>query len=293
MRNIKNWLIVLLITAVSLTSSLLSGALNWINQFIICGVSYFLVGLIYQKNFRVSRLIYGSIAIVPFLSIYTMHVLLHNLLHIYPIAFLPLIAVFSGLIINRLFTNGMPKSGIIARVSAGIAIIVILGYFGMPNWLAYTLSEKSPDKFPAPSILLTNINGDSFNLSNQSGKILVLDFWSSGCGICFKKFPDFDKLKQKYEDETDIVFYGVNLIHPREELSSVKKTVHLLPYSFTTLYTDHNSARQIRELLKIDAVPKIVIINKKGEVIFTGDLNTEKYVFIDNIYDVIESALEH
>jgi len=121
----------------------------------------------------------------------------------------------------------------------------------------------------------------------------VLDFWSTSCGICFKKFPDFERLKQKYAAKTEVEFYAVNLIQPREELSTVKKVAGSFSYSFKTLYTNINSANQIRELLKIEAVPTIVIINKNCEVVYTGDFNIEKYIFVDNIYDLIETALSH
>lgn len=287
----KNWIFILLITAVSLTLSLLSGALNWLNQFVICGISYLLAGLLYRKHFRISRLIYGAIVVLPFLSIYAVFVVLEGLSHVYPIAFLPVASIFAGLLFNKMFANRISKSVFITQIATSIIIILFLGYFGMPNWIAYSFSEKTSAKFPAPSILLTKFNGESFNLNNQSGKILVLDFWSTSCGICLKKFPDYDKLKQEYSSQTEIEFYAVNLIHRKEQLSSVKKVTSSFPYSFENLYTDNSSANQIRELLRIEAVPTIVIINKNNEVIYIGDLNTEKHVFIDNIHDLIESAI--
>jgi len=195
----KNWKLFLSIIALSLSISLLSGALNWLNQFVICGIVYLLVGLLFSKNFRISRLIYGSFVVFPFLSIYGGLAVLNGFSHIYPIALIPLISILAGLIINKLFEDGRSKSTIIFCISASIFSILILGYIGMPNWLTYSFRKHTSEKFPVPPIQLTPGNGDSFNLKNQTGKILVLDFWSTGCGICFKKFPDFDRIKQKSE----------------------------------------------------------------------------------------------
>lgn len=291
--RMKNWVLILLIIAVSLSISLLSGALNWLNQFVICGITYLFVGLLYRKNIRISRFTYGAILVLPFLSIYAVYDVVHGFSHIYPIAFLPLISIFTGLLFNKLLAEGMSKSVSITYISASIAIILLLGYFGMPNWLAYSFGKNNADRFDAPSIQLISDSGESFALNNQSGKILVLDFWSTSCGICFKKFPDFDRLKQKYASYPEIEFYAVNLIQPREQLSAVKNVTGSFSYTFKTLYTDIHSANQIRELLKIEAVPTIVIINKKGEVVYTGDFNTEKYVFVGNTYDLIETTLKH
>lgn len=291
MRDMKNWLIVLLIIVVSLVISLRAGALNWINQLAICGMVYFVVGLIYGKKLGLSRLLYGAITVLPFLAIYTVFVLRHALVHVYPIAFLPLVTISAGLQINKWHSNGVIRPKIIAAISTGFVIILLLGYLGMPNWLAYAFSNKNHVKYPAPSIMLQRSDGSVFQLDDQRGKTLVLDFWNTGCGICFQKFPDFDKLKQKYAANPEIEFYAVNLIQRKQGLGQVKKVTDKFSYGFDNLYADSLASQQCRKLLYIEAVPAMIIINKNAEVVYKGNMNTEKYIFIDNINRAIASAL--
>ncbi len=287
----KKWISFILITGVSLALSLRAGSLNWINQFAICGMVYFVVGLIYRKKSGFSRLLYGVFTMLPFLAIYTVHVLRHSLVHVYPIAFLPLVTISSGLLINNWHVNGMSRHRLILAVSAGFVIVLLLAYLGMPNWLAYAFSNKNHIKYPAPSIMLQRNDGSVLQLDSQRGKTLVLDFWNTGCGICFQKFPDFDNLKQKYASNPEVAFYAVNLIGRKQELSHIEKVTDKFSYSFENLYTDSLAAEQCRKLLHIEAVPAMIIINKNAEVVYKGNMNTEKYIFIDNINRAIADAL--
>lgn len=288
----KNIFLIFLITALSLTLSLLSGALNWVNQFVVCGIVYLLAGMLYNEKLKISRLLYGIIVMLPFLAIYSFMGLLHQLVHVYPIAFLPLVSLFTGLGINSMFAKN--KSGLRRNIyfSVSVLIILMLGYLGMPNWLAYAFGNDLPSKFPVPSILLTDSSGQTHDLSKHKGKTLVLDIWSTGCGICIKEFPEFEKLKQTYAAQPEIECYAVHLIQRNEELSSAVKRTDDFPYTFKHLFTDQNSANQIRQQLQIVAVPTNVIIDKNGDVVYIGDLNSKKYLFVNNIHDIIEAALE-
>ena len=287
----KKLLLVIIIAAICLTLSLLAGSLNWFNQFVVTGVSYFLAGLIYRRSFPISRILYAIIAIVPFLAVYTRLVIENKQTHVFPIAFLPFLAISIGLLINSWYYNGMKTNKIIAFVLVFSSLILLLGYLGMPNWLAYTFSSKGHVTYPAPAIALQRSDGSVFNLNEQKGKILVLDLWNTGCGICYKKFPDFDHLKQKYASTPNIEFYAVNLLHRNEELNKVKRTTQAFPYTFENLHTDSLSSIQIKKQLNIDLVPTIVIINKDAEVVYKGNLNVEHYIFYDNINQKIMQEL--
>ena len=40
------------------------------------------------------------------------------------------------------------------------------------------------------------LDGKHFKLSEQKGKVVVLDFWASWCGFCMQSMPEVDKLMQ-------------------------------------------------------------------------------------------------
>src|SRR5262249_55064894 len=42
---------------------------------------------------------------------------------------------------------------------------------------------------PAPDFQLGMLDGKRFKLSEQKGKVVVLDFWASWCGFCMQSMP--------------------------------------------------------------------------------------------------------
>lgn len=61
---------------------------------------------------------------------------------------------------------------------------------------------------PAPGFELTLFDGETLNLSDLEGKVVVLNFWASWCPPCRWEMPAFERIWQEYEDE-GVVFVGV------------------------------------------------------------------------------------
>lgn len=52
-----------------------------------------------------------------------------------------------------------------------------------------------------PSIELTDINEDQYNLTRFKDQIIVLNWWSVSCAPCLKEIPGLNKLVNKYADK--------------------------------------------------------------------------------------------
>ena len=52
---------------------------------------------------------------------------------------------------------------------------------------------------------LFDIEGSVKHLSDYTGKYLMLDFWSRGCGPCIMALPDMKELQEKYADSLTII----------------------------------------------------------------------------------------
>lgn len=62
--------------------------------------------------------------------------------------------------------------------------------------------------YEAPDFEIELIDGETFRLSEQRGKVVLINIWATWCGPCVAEMPDIDQLAQDYADE--LVVIGVN-----------------------------------------------------------------------------------
>lgn len=56
-----------------------------------------------------------------------------------------------------------------------------------------------------PDLELFDVSGNGHLLSEFRGKMVILDFWSSGCGPCIMAGPEIKNMQQKYGDQIEII----------------------------------------------------------------------------------------
>lgn len=54
------------------------------------------------------------------------------------------------------------------------------------------------------------VNGDQFSLSEQEGKVVILNIWATWCAPCHEETPDFVDLYNKYKEQ-GLVILGVSI----------------------------------------------------------------------------------
>lgn len=124
----------------------------------------------------------------------------------------------------------------------------------------------------APDFTLETMEGNTFTLSDQKGKVVVLNFWATWCGPCRKEIPDFMELHQKMKDD-GVIFAGVSL--DEEGWEKVRPYAKDMGINYPIMVDDGNVSRQYGP---IRAIPTTLIINKKGQVEYVapGMLTKEK-----------------
>ena len=69
----------------------------------------------------------------------------------------------------------------------------------------------------APDFTLRYTDGSEFTLSAQRGKVVMLQFTASWCGICRGEMPHIEsRIWQPHKDNADFVLVGVDREEPRE-----------------------------------------------------------------------------
>lgn len=130
----------------------------------------------------------------------------------------------------------------------------------------------------APDFTLENMQGESFNLSDHFGKVIVLNIWATWCPPCREEIPDFIEL-QNEKGADKVQFVGVSV--DREGWEVVRPFAKEFEINYP-LVVDDGTVRQLYG--PFQGIPTTFIINKQGKV---------EYVAPGMLYkDILEPILD-
>lgn len=167
-----------------------------------------------------------------------------------------------------------------------LVLPVIFSFYLFPNVLAYNnnLNPKTGHEFP--ELKFTDINEKSITIDRD--KIILLDFWSTKCGICYKKFPDLEKLFLKYHGNKNVQIYSVHVPYPYDDFQKTKYLVKKLGYKFPTIFAV--SKNETLNKLNFNAFPHYVII-KNNKIKYSGFLQIEDNLIVGNAEKEIDKLV--
>lgn len=239
------------------------------------GIVYLLIPYWLYTKFNQKKVFY--IFLIP--TLFLLGVTIHSA-YSGGVQFLALgvINVFSLILSMYIYNNKFKKT----MLFLGLFVIFLLTYL-YANWLYGRNSlPVQGESFPT-QLSIQNENGVPISIQDKKGKVIVLDLWSSTCGVCFKKFPEFEKQYSIYKDDEKVELYTLYL--PLKRDTSVVIQDLQKKYHFPKLYTYEFKSWDI---LNINSVPHYIIIDKKGKIRFRGMINTNKYLFYNNFNRLIE-----
>lgn len=125
---------------------------------------------------------------------------------------------------------------------------------------AYGLSQK-----------VEGIDQQNTRITNQlfENKIVLLYFWSTRCGICFKKFPQVQAAYDKYKDNSSVAIYTINKPVEENKPNQVFELVKEEGYSFPVVIpTDE----ELPEKFGVKSYPTTFVIDQNSRIVYKGDI---------------------
>jgi|ERR1043166_1116896 thiol-disulfide isomerase/thioredoxin len=154
----------------------------------------------------------------------------------------------------------------ILSICAGLFVIASLWYClrGMPERVARSLSHFQNEA--APAIAFQPVSNGAVPIGPTSGKVLVIDFFSTTCGPCIVELPELARAQAELRDKGDIEFVVVASDAggdtPERFKSFVDRRHIALPLAFDPGGKTHKA-------FGFSGVPALVVLDRTGRVRLT------------------------
>lgn len=132
----------------------------------------------------------------------------------------------------------------------------------------------------APEFSATLVDGSVFTLSENSGKVILLNFWATWCPPCIGEMPAFEDLDADYGEE--VVILAVNCM---EDEKSVNMFLEDTGYTFPIAYDVDG---KVSFTYPSSGIPYTLVIGKDGIVknIYVGAADA------DSQYQLYKTAID-
>lgn len=125
----------------------------------------------------------------------------------------------------------------------------------------------------APDFTITLTDGKQVTLSSLRGKVVMLQFTASWCGVCRKEMPFIEKdIWLKHKDNADFALIGIDRDEPLEKVLAFAKSTGVT-YS---LGLDPGADILAKYALRDAGITRNVLIDREGKIVKLTRLYNEE-----------------
>lgn len=131
----------------------------------------------------------------------------------------------------------------------------------------------------APNFTTVSSSGDSINLQELRGRIVMLQFTASWCSVCRKEMPFIESEIWQIHKDKNFVVFGIDRDEPLEKVQEFKSQMKIT----YPLLLDNNADIFALYAKKRAGVTRNVIIDKNGKIVYLTRLfNRDEFDIMKN-----------
>ena len=162
---------------------------------------------------------------------------------------------------------------------AGVVLLLVI--------LAVGLSRSQQGQVArgeaAPDFEVVTFSGETYQLADFRGSVIVINFWASWCESCKPEARDLELAYQYYLERGDVLFLGVDYVDTEPEALGYLK-------EFGITYPNGPDLRtRISQAYRVRGVPETFIVDQQGII---SHVQIGPYSSLDHIKSTIDPLLD-
>lgn len=118
----------------------------------------------------------------------------------------------------------------------------------------------SSQPYPAPAIPLADTSGQSVELSNLRGKLVLVNLWATWCEPCLREMPSLERLQSRLGERIAVLAVSED----RGGNKTVEPFIAKLGLKSVKIYIDPKS--EVGHALGVRGLPTSFVIDREGKV---------------------------
>lgn len=119
---------------------------------------------------------------------------------------------------------------------------------------------------PVEDFSFKDVSGNEHRLSDYKGKVILMDFWFTGCSGCAQITPYLSDVAEKFKDE-NVIFLSISIDKEVEVWKkSLKNGTYSFPNSIKLFTSTLGSKHPVIEKLKIIGYPTLIVLDKERKL---------------------------
>lgn len=200
---------------------------------------------------------------------------------------------FTGLLKDRLLTYYLIRRSIKSEDDAQI-ISKERNYIKTSYCLGLldTLLQNSSPGKTAYNFALQDTLGNIVKLTDFKGKVVVLDFFFTGCGYCKILNDKMHPIYELYKKNKNVQFVSISTDKDKKEWKNSLRSMEYTHVGSVDLYTNgEGSNSEIIKHYNIRAYPHIMIIDKTGKIVSVKAPEPHDENSKNELINLVDSAL--
>ncbi len=152
-----------------------------------------------------------------------------------------------------------------------LQVLVVLLFIWVQS--AYAESPASPEN--VPNFTLSDLDGNSVELSSLLGRVVLINFWATWCPPCVEELPTMQALKESFSDRPFEVL-AINMAEDKNDIEAFFARINF-ELDFPILL---DPGGVTADQYAVQTLPATLLVDKAGKFAFGGvgvrDWNSEQ-----------------